>query len=514
MRDQKKSGAILSYVHIMINCMLGLVYVKYLRDKLGQAEYGLYATVDSIIAYLAILDCGFGNAIIRYTARYRAEENKEKEYELNGMFLILYTIIGVVAFSVGMAICRNVGAFYQANPNYSYQDILLMKKLMSIMVVNVAITFPLSIFGAIITAYERFNIPKVLNIIRTLLQPCIMLPLLLLGYKSVALVVVTTILNLSVLIFNLFYCLKILKIKIKIKRFDRSLFREISIYAFYILLNILVDKIYLSTDNIILSIVVSKNAVAVYALAMQLYNYYILFSTAINGVFLPKLAMLVTESEKSKKEEYNKRISDIFLKVGRIQYMVVSLVLVGFVVVGKDFVLLWGGTDYKTAYYIELILMIPALIPLIQNIGISVLQAKNIHKFRSILYVFIAIANVGLTIPLAAQFAGVGAAIGTGIATLVGQGIVMNWYYYKRAQIDIPRFWKEIIRLVPNTIAFLIVGILLNYIWREVSYLAIGVKAVVCTSIYLCLLWTNGMNQYEKNLVRGIFERVRRIKGK
>ena len=98
MENQRKSGAILSYVYIIINCVLGLVYVKFLRDKLGQAEYGIYGTVDSVIAYLAVLDCGFGNAIIRYTARYRANNDKDGEYRLNGMFLILYSIIGIKIF--------------------------------------------------------------------------------------------------------------------------------------------------------------------------------------------------------------------------------------------------------------------------------------------------------------------------------------------------------------------------------------------------------------------------------
>lgn len=41
---------------------------------MGQSEYGLYALVASVITYLTILDLGFGNAIIRYTAQFRAEK--------------------------------------------------------------------------------------------------------------------------------------------------------------------------------------------------------------------------------------------------------------------------------------------------------------------------------------------------------------------------------------------------------------------------------------------------------
>ena len=512
MENQRKSGAILSYVYIIINCVLGLVYVKFLRDKLGQAEYGMYGTVDSVIAYLAVLDCGFGNAIIRYTARYRANNDKDGEYRLNGMFLILYSIIGIIAFVVGTIICQNIGAIYGGNADYSANDLVLMQNLMRVMVINVAVTFPLSIFSAIVTAYERFNVPKILNIVRALLKPCIMVPLLFMGYKSMALVIVTTILNIGILLFNVVYCFKILKIKIIFDKFNKPLLKEISIYSFYILLNILVDKIYLSTDNIILSILINKTSVAIYTLAMQLYHYYFMFSTAINGVFLPQLSIIVANAEKEKNEDYNKDISDIFIKVGRIQFMIVALVLVGFIIVGKDFILRWGGIDYSDAYYIEIILMIPALIPLVQNTGISILQAKNIHKFRSIVYIIIAFANIGLSIPLTMAFSGIGAAIGTAIATIIGQGIIMNWYYYKKAKIDIPRFWKEISHFIPSLIVFLVLGVTLNLIWVNGSYFAIITKAIICTCVYFITLWIYGMNEYEKGLVKGIFRKLKLIK--
>ena len=71
--NQVKAGAILNYVIIGLNTLLGLLYTPYMLHMLGQNEYGLYSLVASIIAYLTILDFGFGNAIVRYTAKFRAE---------------------------------------------------------------------------------------------------------------------------------------------------------------------------------------------------------------------------------------------------------------------------------------------------------------------------------------------------------------------------------------------------------------------------------------------------------
>ena len=117
-------------------------------------------------------------------------------------------------------------------------------------------------------------------------------------------------------------------------------------------------------------------------------------STAMSGVFLPNIVYLY-ERKKDMKE-----ISDLFLRVGRLQMAILTLALGGYIALGKEFISLWVGDDYRDAYYIGLIIMLPALIPLTQNIGISILRAMNLHKYRSYMYLIIAILNVCISIPL------------------------------------------------------------------------------------------------------------------
>lgn len=86
MINQLKAGAALNYVSIMLNMVVGLVYTPYMLRMLGQSEYGLYSLAASIIAYLTVLDLGFGNAIVRYTAKFEAEGKKREQQEMFGMF--------------------------------------------------------------------------------------------------------------------------------------------------------------------------------------------------------------------------------------------------------------------------------------------------------------------------------------------------------------------------------------------------------------------------------------------
>lgn len=82
--NQIKGGIVLNYITIVLNILLGLLYTPFMLRMLGQNEYGLYSLVASIIAYLTLLDFCFGSAIVRYTAKFIAENKKKEQWELNG----------------------------------------------------------------------------------------------------------------------------------------------------------------------------------------------------------------------------------------------------------------------------------------------------------------------------------------------------------------------------------------------------------------------------------------------
>ena len=503
--NQIKIGAILSYVVIGLNMLIGLVYTPILTRMLGQAEYGLYSLVASIISYLSILDFGFGNAIIIYTTRYRAKKQKEEENKLHGMFFVIYCIIGIIAFFIGLVLYLNVDKFF--GNTMSIEELQKARILMGILIFNLVVTFPLSIFGSIITAYEKFVFNKIIKIIQILITPLIMVPLLFMGYKSIALVVVTTIVHIGCLLINAIYCFKKLDIKIHFKGFDKKLLKEIFIYSFFIFLAIIIDKANWSVDQFIIGSIVGTVAVAVYNVASQFNQLYLSFSTAINGVLLPKVTKM--EAENSTPEQF----TEIFIKTGRIQYIILGLIITGFVIFGEYFINLLYGTEYNVSYIIACILMVPVTIPLIQNIGVNILQAKNKHKFRTITLFIISIVNVIMSIPLTKLYGPVGAAIGTGLSFIIGQGLVLNIYYYKVININIPKFWIEILKMSIPVIITFILGILMKHYIGYDTLIIYIIQIIIYSLIYCVLMWILGMNKYEKNLfskpVKLILEKVK-----
>ena len=393
--NQLKAGAALNYVSICLNIIVGVVYTPYMLRMLGQSEYGLYSLVASIIAYLTVLDLGFGNAIIRYTAKFRAEGKQREQEEMFGMFLILYIGIGIIAMIAGSVLSLNVESMF--SHSMTETEVERTRVMLWLMTFNLAFTFPMSIWGSIMSAYERFFFQRMVSIIRSVLNPIVMVLLLVIGYKAIAMVVVTTIFNIATLLINYWYCKNRLYIKVRFARFKWSFLKEVSIYSFWIFLNAIMDRIYWSTGQFVLGIYKGSVAIAIYAVAIQLESMYMLFSTAISSVFLPKVTSMVSRGANERE------ISNLFIRTGRIQYIVMSFILSAFIVFGKQFIYLWAGEGYEDAYYLSLMFFVPLTIPLIQNLGISILQARNQMKFRSLLYIVIALASLGLSILLAKQ---------------------------------------------------------------------------------------------------------------
>lgn len=501
--NQLKAGVVLNYVVIFLNTVVGLLYTPYMLRMMGQSEYGLYSLVASVIAYLTVLDLGFGNAIVRYTAKFRAEKKTEEQYEMFGMFFLLYLVIGIIAFGIGLGLYFNVDTLF--GNTMTAVELGRARIMMLLLVANLAFTFPMSIWGSIIQAYEDFVFQKSLNIFRIILNTAVMICLLHFGYKAVAMVVVQTIFNVLTLVVNFIYCRRKLDIHIyfRFKHFHWGFLKEVAIYSFWIFLNAIMDRVYWSTGQFVLGAMVGTAAVAVFAIAIQLEGMYMQFSTAISSVFLPKVtAMVATNSSR-------KEISELFIRTGRIQYIVLAYILSGFIIFGRQFIELWAGAGYSDAYIISLLFFIPLTVPLIQNLGITILQARNEMKFRSVLYIIIALVSLAMQIVLTRYFGGIGCAMGVSGALVVGQILIMNVYYRRRQDLDIKTFWKEISKMSIIPIVLIFSSMLvIRHIFALDSWgkLILGIAAF--SLVYIPLFFRFSMTDEERNLFISMFHKI------
>ena len=274
--NERKSGAILSYIAITINTLIQLIYTPFLVKILGKSEYGLYSLVASIIGYLTIFDLGFGNAIIVHGSKYKAEGKTEEENRLYGMFKVVFIFIGIITSLIGIALYIFANQLFSGT--MTAFEINKMKIMMLILSFNLMITFAFNIYNSIIIVNEKFSFQKIVSIICSLLKPLIMIPLVFLGFKSISLRIIITVINILTVILNYLYCKKKIKLTVKFTGFDKKLFKVIAGYSIWIFICTIVDKINWSVDNFILGATVGTAAVAVYSIAATLNQLFIIVS--------------------------------------------------------------------------------------------------------------------------------------------------------------------------------------------------------------------------------------------
>src|SRR5699024_5245703 len=184
--------------------IIALIYTPIMIRLLVQSEFGLYSLIGSLAAYFSVMDMGLGNAMVRFSARNRIIANEKEIAKLNGMFLTLYSLIGIITIFVGIIVFKNIELIFENS--FTREELSKAKIMVIILIVNFSVSFPLSVFNSIIRAYEKFIVEGLLSITRIIMSPIIIIPVLLLGYGSVSMVLITTIVNIFCLFYALIFC--------------------------------------------------------------------------------------------------------------------------------------------------------------------------------------------------------------------------------------------------------------------------------------------------------------------
>lgn len=509
--NQIKIGTIISYFQMGLSIIIQLVYTPVMIRLLGSSEYGLYNTVSSTISMLGILSLGFNAGYIRYYSIYKKNNDGLSIQRLNGLMLLLFLFIGFISLVCGLYLTCHLDIVFDKGLTKTEYEIA--KILMLLLTVNLTISFPTSVFQNIILAHEQFVFLKVIGVIRTVCGPLLTLPLLLMGFRSIALVSVTVGLSIIADVCYIYYVLAKMGEKFVFSGFEKGLLRSIFGYTVFIALNIIIDQINWNIDKMLLGRFKGTAQVAIYSVGYTLYYCYMSFSTAVSSMFSPRVHRIVNETDEEP-ERQKKELTNLFTRVGRVQFILLGLLASGIFFFGEYFITeIWAGNGYESSYSVALLLIFPASIALIQNVGIEIQRAENKHQFRSIVYTIMAFLNLALSIYLCQIYGAVGSAIGTAISLVVANGIIMNIYYHKKCNIDVVSFWKSIGDLAKGIIAPIAFGAIMMCFVNITSLLMFISFILVYTIIYCSSMWFLGMNVFEKDLIISLIQKLFR-KGK
>ena len=497
-KNQTRIGIVMSYFNMGIGTLIPMFYTPIMLNMLGQSEYGLFKLASSVTSYLSLISFGIGAAVVRYLTKFRAEGDTEGEEGMFALFNIIFMIISVIALVAGLSISFFLDTIYSnaiSDPN----QLTELRILVIILTCTTALNFMSSPYNSVVTCHERFVFLQTINIITTIVTPLVNLAMLFLGFKSIGMVASSFFLTIVIRIFYFFYVRKSIQLKPNYHKMPIHLIRELVFFSFWIFISNVMSQLYNATDTMIIGAVpaLATIGVAIYNVGVTFNSMMTSFTVGIQSVLSPKVNSAVFKGAN------NAELTDLLIRVGRIQCYIVSLVCTGFISFGSNFIRLWAGSGYEEAYWVALVTMIPACVPLVENVALSIIIAQNKHRFRSLTLLFIAVINVVGTI-FAVQYWGiVGAALVSGLASILGQGLILNWYYWKKIGLEIPRFWKETAKIFIIPTVMCVITLLIKQFITLDTWMWLLLAIMIYTIVFFIANWFVIMNDYEKDIFIG-----------
>ncbi|MEC3908040.1 oligosaccharide flippase family protein [Tamlana sp. 2201CG12-4] len=499
--SQIKTASAVSYLTIITNIIVGIGLTPFILESLGKSEYGLYMLVGSLIGYLALLDFGLTPTTVRFVSKYRHENNKEKEESFIATNLGIYAALAVTIVIVGLIIYSTIDYYFD---NLSVDELHLFKIMYLLMLLNLFWGITRGALVGIIIAYEQFNFPKILNYLRIILRAITIIIVLKSGGKALGIVIIDTVYNLLILLIYYGYIRFKLSIKFKFSKFNKKFINKIFSYSIWIFLGLLMDQLYWRSGQTILGIKSTTEEVAVFAIGMLFISYYMTMSSAISGLFLPKATKMYVN------KATNVELTALMIRVGRIQWFVISNMLFGFMFFGQQFIQLWIGDGYGDSWIIAIIIMFVLTIPSLQNVGNSILEAYNLHARKIQVNTALAIVSVIVAVFLVDVYDSIGIAIAIAASVVTGQVVYNNYYFKKKLGLNLKTYALSMLKGNIISIPLIVItAYLLNLItFDSGSWFNLAFKVSCFIVVSTSFIYFVAMNKYEKGLINSLVLKV------
>lgn len=486
---QLKLGALISYFAIGFNVIIGLLFTPWMIHSLGRENYGLYTLAMSVIS-LFVFDFGLSSAVTRFVSKYLAEGRQDKADNCMGLVYRLYIYIDIVMMLVLSMVFFFIPHLYK---ELTVVEIERFKVVYVIAAIYSVISFPFIPLNGVLTAHEKFIQLKLCDVAHKLIVVLSMSVCLLLGGGLYSLVLVNASAGLVMILLKVICIKRYTSQSISWKYFDNSEFKNLIGFSGWVTIMSIAQRMIFNIAPSILGALSGSTSIAILGVAITLEGYTYTFANAINGMFLPRVSRIVASN--------NDELLPLMIKIGRIQLYIICLIVFCIICFGNHFICLWVGNDFQESYLCAVLVILPCLLQLPQDIGNQAILAKNKVKKLAIVYVIMAAVNIIISLLLVPLFGAVGICFSIFIAYMV-RIIGMDYIFYRDLHIDIKSFFKEtFVRLSIPMLVCLFSGLIINTIISSNTWLELLIKGICFVLIYTFVVYKFAMNTGEKELI-------------
>jgi O-antigen/teichoic acid export membrane protein len=411
------TGTITKYVLLIVNIVTGIFLMPFTMRHLGTAEYGLWMLAASMTAYLQLLDLGYGNGLVRQVTQADARGDEDAVNEILSTFLVVYSALAVLAVAViGALALVAVPRF----PNLSAADVSTARWVLILIGGRLALAFPMSVFGAITTARQRFALTGWIAIAVSVAQAVATYVVLRSGHGLVTMVAVTSAIGvISYIPYAWAAKYTFPGLRLSPFRFSVRQVREVTAFSVYLFLISISIHVGTNADNLIIGAYLGTTSVALYTVALRLADYQRQLCGQFTGLLFPLLV------------RFHEREDIAALRVTLIDGTRIALALVTgitlcLIAFARPLVEVWMGAGFGASILPLYVLAVLGIVAVAQGPAGTILLAAGRQRLVAFASLVDISANVALSVLLVTRYGLTGVALGTAIPyILLNVGIIM-----------------------------------------------------------------------------------------
>lgn len=485
-------GSLIRIGSFFINAVILFAMMPFVIRSLGDKMFGLWIFIGSFLDLYGLFDLGFGSAVERYVSRAIGVQDYREANVVINTSLFLFSIIGAITllFALGTAFLLPLWV-------KNIMEAALFKQIALILGLSFAFSFPMKVFSGILTSNLRYDLVTSIAISKLLLKTILIIIFLKLGFGILALAFITLFTDLISYLASYIISLKIAGYIVIAKKFiELSRIKTLFQYGIYTFINQIADKLRFGIDNLIITVFLGFSFVTLFSIVSRLITYFIdLISRAIN-VLIPVF------SQYESRGDY-RSIREKFIFTTKISGYASILIGGILLIFGKMFIIRWMGQEYKGAYPLLVVLVIPVTIALMQCPSVEVVYGVSKHKFYTVSNTIEGLGNLILSVILVKRFGLMGVALGTAIPMLVIKLFVQPIYTCRIIKLSIPYYYARIIgNILLKSIIILSIFWLIIRNFIIPNYLKLSIQITACLIIFSIVIFLGGLKTAERQYVK------------
>lgn len=397
------------YLALAVTAIVGLVVLPVNVHYLGKSQYGLWILTASLTTYFSVLDLGYGSAVVKFVAQYRAKQNAQALNEILSTLNVVFCSMGVVVYLVAILVAWQLPHIFNIEPS----QVNTGRMILLIIGANVTLHFCCAIYGGVVNGFQRYYLNNVIGTVTTLLTAAVNVLVLWLGYGLIELVAATTAVRMSPYFLYRRNARHVFpELHLSPRLFRRERLREVTGFSIYVAMIDWSSRLNYAVDNFTIGIFLNTASVGIYAVGLRLSEALFRMTSQVHTFLFPTI---VHRSVEGRLEDQRRLV----VQATRFQ-LAIAIGLCGSVIaVAPVLVRAWVGPGFESAFLIAQVLAYVVILRAWMGVPGTLLKGTGRAGYVAKVSAVCAVANVLLSVVLVKLMGLIGVALGTAIPVTI-----------------------------------------------------------------------------------------------